>query len=174
MHLALNDYYIRYGHHKKKIEDLINANAEYESIFCDSFQNSVNKKPLKGLVTFVNITDVTWFECFFKIPNDHKKSLAEFYLENDKSQALYSMATFFANESNTGISQNGQTNSYFKQHVLEYGGRVDFELLDTVHNFTSDDLKWNIENSEYSVGVEYIAPRIQWDPSLIFLIANND
>ena len=175
MHLALKDVNIPNPSHNPKIKDLVEANAEYLSIFCDSFQKSVTKKPLEYLLKHATITDETWIECFYQIPNDHKKSLAEFYLDNDQSnQAITLMATIFANENNTEMIQNDQTNSFYKEYVLEYGERVDYELLDTVYNFTSDDLKWNIENSEFSVGVEYIASRIQWDPSLIFLIANND
>ena len=69
---------------------------------------------------------------------------------------------------------NGPAFTYYKTFVLEYGELDDFELLGTVYNFTSDDLKWNMRNSKFSRGTKYIASIIEWDPVLIFETVNND
>ena len=72
----------------------------------------------------------------------------------------------------TGIKNfdfNGHAFTYYKQFILEYGAADDCHLLDTVYNFTSDDLEWHLRNSPFTAGVKYIAPKIQWDPLLIFL-----
>ena len=77
----------------------------------------------------------------------------------------------------TGIKNfdfNGDAFTKYKNFVLEYGIQADFPLLASVYDFTSDDLKYNIERSMQKHGPEYLVPRIQWDPTLIFLTLDNN
>ena len=72
----------------------------------------------------------------------------------------------------TGIKNfdfNGHAFTYYKEFILEYGLADDYHLLDTVYDFTNEDLEWHLRNSPIFTGVDHIAPRIQWDPLLIFL-----
>ena len=99
MHLALEDG----NFHEHKIKNLVDANADYEGIFCDRFEESVTKVGFRYLLTLVNVTDETWKKCFFQYPTGQKRQLAEFYLENtssnftlleafEKSHTIYVMA----------------------------------------------------------------------------------
>ena len=78
MHLALEDE----NFHEHKIRNLVDANSDYETIFCEYFEKSVTKVGLKYLLTIATVSDETWKKCIFQLPIEHKKSLGELYLEN--------------------------------------------------------------------------------------------